>query len=83
MALSVEEAAERLGMHPAEITDVVEKRGEGTVVTLHDGHRQLIRDEVVYWYGYTPGAEPTKGGPPNAGLPLWTGATDEEPKAKK
>lgn len=80
MALSIEEAAARLGMHPGEVVDVTEKRGEGTVVTLQDGHRQLLNAEGVWWY--------TADKAPNAGLPKWipgSGEADEPAKtpAKK
>jgi len=77
-----EEAAAHLGMAVAEVTDVKNTR-DGAVVSLHDGHRQLIdADGGVWWYGYTPGAKPGAGGPPNAGLPLWGAPAEAEPESE-
>lgn len=86
MALSVEEAAERMGGKPREIASVKGVR-DGTLVVDKSGNRLLVTDEDVFWYDYVPGVPAKEGGAPNAGLPVWVPgegvAEESEPEAKK
>ncbi len=86
MALNVEEAAARLGMRARELKSVTSVR-DGDKVVDRAGNRLLLNDEGVFWYDYVPGVPAKEGGPPNAGLPVWTPgegpAEEPEPEPKK
>lgn len=86
MALSVEEAAVRLGVKPRELSSVKGVR-DGDVVVDRAGNRMLLNEDGVFWYDYVPGVAPKEGGPPNAGLPVWVAgegpAEEPEPEPKK
>jgi hypothetical protein len=86
MALSVEEAAARLGVKARELSSVKSVR-DGDLVVDRAGARLLLTEDGVYWYDYVPGVPAKEGGPPNAGLPVWVAgegpAEEPEPEPKK
>lgn len=71
-----EEAAARLGAKVAEVTDVEDTK-HGPVATTVDGHRVLLGEDELLWYGYDPAKKAGAGGAPNPGFRVFV--PGEEP----